>query len=118
VVASANGVLPLLNIKADVPALKAKQSSLVPNQLMKSVAPLYPEAARRLGLAGPVTVEAHIGSDGNVKSVDVLEGEPVLARAASVAVKQWKYRPSYLNGEPVASTAKVTLNFKPPPSQQ
>ena len=90
---------------------------LVPNQLMKSVSPIYPETARRLNMTGSVTVEAQIGADGKVKQVKVVEGEPMLARAAVVAVKQWKYRPSYLNGEPVESSARVVLNFKPQTAQ-
>ena len=84
---------------------------------MKSVSPIYPETARRLNMTGSVTVEAQIGADGKVKEVKVVEGEPMLARAAMIAVKQWKYRPSYLNGEPVESSSRVVLNFKPQTAQ-
>ena len=108
---------PMLSVNSKIPKLQAKQSSLVPNQLMKSVSPIYPETARRLNMTGSVTVEAQIGADGKVKQVKVVEGEPMLARAAVVAVKQWKYRPSYLNGEPVESSARVVLNFKPQTAQ-
>jgi TonB family protein len=106
--------VPALDVKGSLPKLQAKQSSLIPNQLMRSVPPVYPETARRLGLKGAVTVEAQVAPDGSVKSVKALDGEPLLAKAAETAVKQWKYRPSYLNGEPVASTARIVLNFKPP----
>jgi TonB family protein len=118
VIASAGALpAPMFNVNSKIPKLQAKQSSLVPNQLMKSVSPIYPETARRLNLTGSVTVEAQIGADGKVKEVKVVDGEPVLARAAIVAVKQWKYRPSYLNGEPVESSARILLNFKPQTGQ-
>jgi len=118
VIASAGALpAPMLNVDSKIPKLQAKQSSLVPNQLMKSVSPIYPETARRLNLTGSVTVEVQIGADGKVREVKVVEGEPMLARAAIIAVKQWKYRPSYLNGEPVESSARVVLNFKPQTGQ-
>ncbi len=118
VIASAGALpAPMLNVDSKIPKLQAKQSSLVPNQLMKSVSPIYPETARRLNLTGSVTVEAQIGADGKVREVKVVEGEPMLARAAIIAVKQWKYRPSYLNGEPVESSARIMLNFKPQTGQ-
>jgi TonB family protein len=118
VIASAGALpAPMLNVDSKIPKLQAKQSSLVPNQLMKSVPPIYPETARRLNLTGSVTVEAQIGADGKVREVKVVEGEPMLARAAIIAVKQWKYRPSYLNGEPVESSARIMLNFKPQTGQ-
>jgi len=117
VIVSAALPAPMLNMDSKIPKLQAKQSSLVPNQLMKSVSPIYPETARRLNMTGSVTVEAQIGADGKVKEVKVVEGEPMLARAAMIAVKQWKYRPSYLNGEPVESSSRVVLNFKPQTAQ-
>ena len=51
---------------------------------------------------------------GDIKGVKVLSGEPTLARSASDAVRQWKYRPYLLNGEPVEIETQITVNFKLP----
>jgi protein TonB len=63
---------------------------------------------------GAVQLMATIGKRGNITTVKVLSGEPILAQAAQDAVKQWKYRPYFLNGEPVEIQTQVTVNFKLP----
>jgi protein TonB len=73
--------------------------------------PEYPKIARQAGARGTVELLASIGADGNVKSVKVLKGHPMLVKAASEAVMQWKYKPTLLNGQPVDSQTQITLNF-------
>lgn len=73
--------------------------------------PDYPKIARQAGAKGTVELLANIGADGNVKSVKVLKGHPMLVKAASEAVMQWKYKPTLLNGQAVDSQTQITLNF-------
>jgi protein TonB len=80
--------------------------------LIKRVQPKYPPAALAVRAQGAVQIEATITKEGNVVSPKVLSGDPVLARAAVDAVKQWRYKPYYLDGEPVEIQTQITINFK------
>ena len=71
----------------------------------------YPKIAKQTGAKGTVTLTATIGKDGNVKAVKVVSGHPMLVGAASEAVKQWRYRPTLLNGQPVETETQVLVNF-------
>jgi TonB family protein len=62
-------------------------------QVLRNVAPEYPEIAARMSLKGTAQVEARVRPDGTVKEVRVLGGHPVLAEALADAVRQWKYQP-------------------------
>jgi protein TonB len=59
-----------------------------------------------------VQIEATINKEGNVINTKVLRGDAVLARAALDAVRQWRYKPYYLDGEPVEIQTQITVNFK------
>ena len=65
-------------------------------------------------LEGKVELQANISRSGSISSIKQLSGDPVLGRAAMDAVRQWKYKPYYLNGEPVEVETQVTVNFKLP----
>ena len=82
--------------------------------LYKKIAPSYPQNALRMRVEGTVELMATISKDGNIAKVKVLSGDAQLAKAASDAVKQWKYKPYLLNGEPVEIQTQVTVNFKLP----
>jgi TonB family protein len=79
---------------------------------LKNVAPDYPEIAKQARVQGVVILEATIGPRGNVTSVTVLRGIPLLDDAAITAVKQWVYEPTLLNGVPVPVIMTVTVNYK------
>ena len=68
----------------------------------------------RMHIEGTVELMATISKDGNITHIKVLNGDAQLAKAASDAVKQWKYKPYLLNGEPVEIQTQVTVNFKLP----
>ena len=70
-------------------------------------APVYPEIARHMSLAGTVKLTILIGADGKVKNVDVIGGHPILVNAAVDAVKKWKYEPA-----PSETVAIVQFDFK------
>ena len=82
--------------------------------LVKRVEPQYPEAARKDRIEGTIILNASISELGNVQSVELVSGDLTLASAAIAAVKQWKYKPYLLNGEPVEIQTQVTVNFKLP----
>jgi protein TonB len=83
-------------------------------RLVKGSLPEYPEVARRAGIEGQVTLLLHIGRDGSVEDTKLLSGEPILGRAASEAVEQWRYRPVRIDGQPVNVLTSVTLAFRLP----
>jgi TonB family protein len=80
-------------------------------QITKHVRPVYPPEAKQAGIQGKVELEAVVSRDGTVRSVNVLNGEPVLADAATAAVKQWEYQPVLHDGEPVEVITRITVNF-------
>ena len=82
--------------------------------LIKKVQPVYPQNALAMHAEGSVELLATISKSGNISTVKVLSGPPLLTRAASDAVKQWKYKPYLLNGEPVEIQTQITINFKLP----
>jgi periplasmic protein TonB len=95
------------------PALKVSQG-VFQGLLIKKVAPNYPAQAKQLRLEGPVLLQATILKDGSVGNVKQLSGDAVLGHAAIDAVRQWKYKPYYLNGEPTEIQTQITVNFKLP----
>jgi len=80
-------------------------------RLVHQVKPVYPVLAAQARVAGMVIVEAHVGTDGRVRTARVLRGNPVLDPAALEAVQQWRYQPLLLNGAPTEFILIVTLNF-------
>ena len=120
-VAATNGGGPLPNFIGDPgasakPVLQTLNISQGVSQglLIKKVQPNYPATALRMHVEGPVQLLATIGKSGNITAVKTLSGDATLARAALEAVKQWKYKPYYLNGEPVEIQTQITVNFKLP----
>jgi len=82
--------------------------------LIKKVQPVYPRNALTLRIEGTVELMATLSKTGDITHIKILSGDAQLARAAAEAVKQWKYKPYLLNGEPVEIQTQVTLNFKLP----
>ena len=79
--------------------------------LIHDVPPQYPSEAGRTRIEGTVILMAVIGKDGTVKDVRVESGLPILAQAAIDAVKQWRYKPYLIDGEPVEVDSRITINF-------
>ncbi|HKD03607.1 MAG TPA: TonB family protein [Terriglobales bacterium] len=82
--------------------------------LVKRVQPIYPPQALQMRIEGTVVLEASITKDGRIANVQVVKGEGILAKAAADAVKQWKYNPYFLNGEPVEIQTQISIKFKLP----
>lgn len=79
--------------------------------LVRKVNPTYPPLARQARIQGTVVLRAVISKDGSIENLQLVSGHPMLAPAAIEAVKQWKYRPYLLNGEPVEVDTEVQVNF-------
>jgi protein TonB len=82
--------------------------------LLKRVQPIYPAQARQARIEGAVELMATITKDGSTRDVKVISGPALLGKVAVDAVRQWKYKPYYLNGEPVEVQTQIMLNFKLP----
>jgi TonB family protein len=78
---------------------------------IRKVPPVYPPEAKAAGVQGIVRLGVIIGQDGAVQQVTVLDGPPELTQAAVDAVKQWVYRPTLLNGNPVQVETSIDVNF-------
>lgn len=79
--------------------------------LIHKVQPSYPPLARQARIQGSVVLQAVISRDGTIQNLRLVSGHPMLAPAAIDAVKQWRYKPYILNGEPVEVETQITVNF-------
>lgn len=98
------------------PELRAKGSQLGGNlqigQMLSSYSPSYPIDAARQGVEGIVKLDAIVGTDGTVESVQVLSGPAMLTGVSVAAVKQWRYGQTLLGGKPIGAEQYVTLVFR------
>jgi protein TonB len=109
---SARSVPEVAKAPEPVPAKRIRVASRVAEaNLIHDVTPQYPPEAGRARIEGTVVLMAVIGTDGTVKDMRVESGLPILAQAAMDAVKQWRYRPYMVNGEPVEVDSRITINF-------
>ena len=80
-------------------------------KLLKRIAPAYPEEAKADGIQGTVVLDVVVGTEGGVIETEIKESVPLLDEAAVAAVSQWKYTPTFLNGQPVEVVLTVTVKF-------
>jgi protein TonB len=92
------------------PPLKIS-SGVLEAMVIRKVTPVYPPLARQMRLSGVVRLVGVIGKEGTVQNLQVLEGHPLFVRSAVDAVRQWLYRPTLLNGDPVAVVAPIEVRF-------
>jgi len=94
------------------PPQRIKVSGNVQSAMIVSkVRPVYPELAKSARVQGVVRLAAVIGKDGTMQELHSLEGPPLLIQAAMDAVRQWTYRPTLLNGEPISVETTIEVNF-------
>lgn len=95
-----------------VPSRIRVSAGVMQGMRLSSVPPVYPADAKKARQQGSVVLHTVIGTDGNVKSVDVVNSAGVsLDQAAMDSVRQWKYRPYLLNGTPMEVDTQITVNF-------
>jgi periplasmic protein TonB len=86
-------------------------SRMMQGNLIYKVEPVYPAIAKTAGVQGAVLIRALISREGTIEQAQVISGSPWLSRAALDAIRQWRYRPYYLNGAPVEVDTEITVNF-------
>jgi protein TonB len=79
--------------------------------LISQPKPAYPPLAKSARIQGDVILEAIISKQGTVENLQIISGHPLLVPAAMEAVRQWRYRPTLLNGDPVEVVTTVTVKF-------
>ena len=85
--------------------------NVIAANLLKKISPVYPPLAKQARVQGTVRFTAIIGRDGAIQNLQLVSGHPLLVPAATEAVKQWVYRPTMLNGEPVEVITQIDVNF-------
>jgi periplasmic protein TonB len=94
------------------PSKLQRVSSMQVGAPIRRVQPIYPRIAILSRKEGAVILTAIISREGNVESLQVISGSPMLTQAALDAVKQWRYRPYVLNGERIEVETQITVIFK------
>ena len=93
------------------PAQPVRISHWMEGNIISRIQPQYPIIARNARIQGQVVLQAVVSRDGAIENLKVLSGHPLLVRAAIEAVSRWRYRPYYLNGEPIEVETQITVNF-------
>jgi TonB family protein len=102
-----------LGAPSDTPLNRIKIGNTVTSAKIKlKVNPVYPAEARENGIEGTVRLHPIIAKDGSILQLEVISGHPMLTQAALDAVKQWKYEPTLLNGQPVEVDTEIAVVFQ------
>jgi protein TonB len=98
--------------KKDAAPTRVRVGGNVQNGLLVSkVQPIYPPLAKQARIQGRVLLSAMISKEGTIQDLKVTSGHALLIQAAIEAVRQWKYKPYLLNGEPVEVSTEIEVNF-------
>lgn len=108
---SSLAAVPNLSKPSAVPQRVRVSQGMSKGLLIYRVEPTYPILARQAHIQGTVTLTAIIDKEGMIQNLQLVSGHPLLAPAAIDAVKQWRYKPFLLNGQPVGVETTVTVNF-------
>ncbi len=95
--------------KQPPPVLKSE--GVMEAMLIHRVQPEYPPVARAAHMSGEVVLHAIIARDGTIRDLEVISGNPLFAQSARAAVREWRYRPTLLNNEPVEVETYITVKF-------
>lgn len=104
--------VPSLSKPTAVPQRVRVSQGVSKGLLVYRVEPVYPPLARQAHIQGAVVLTAIIDKDGSIKNLQLVSGHPLLAPAAIEAVKQWRYKPFLLSGQPFEVETTVTVNFQ------
>jgi protein TonB len=116
------GIVGSIPTAAPPPPPPVKKEAVVPQRirvggnvqaamLIKQPKPLYPPLAKQARIQGTVRFNAIIGKDGTIQNLQLVSGHPLLVPSATEAVRQWIYKPTLLNGEPVEVQTQIDVNF-------
>lgn len=113
-IGTGDGHGPVVSVAAaKTPAERVRISSGVSQgMLIAPIRPVYPMIAKAAGVEGSVVVEAVISRDGRIERLHVVSGPPMLQNAAMDAIREARYQPYRLNGEPTEVETRITVNFR------
>ncbi len=97
--------------KAAAPSRIKQGGQVTAASIITQTHPVYPPLARQARIQGTVVLHAIIDKDGKVAQLEVVSGHPLLVQAALDAVKQWRYKPTLLNGDPVEVDTTIQVTF-------
>jgi len=80
-------------------------------RLAEAIPPAYPPLAQHMNVQGSVVLQALIAADGTIQNLRVLSGPAILSSAAQQAVREWRFKPVFQNGQAVETRATITVNF-------
>jgi protein TonB len=103
--------VPVAVPKVATPQKIRVSQGVAQGNLVHQVTPVYPPIAKAARVQGSVQLAATISKDGTIQNLRVISGHPMLVQSALDAVKQWRYKPYFLNGEPVEVETQITVNF-------
>ena len=86
-------------------------TQLDPALLIHRVEPVYPPLAKQTHREGRVELRAIIGTDGRIRSLQIVAGDPLFEQSAVEAVQQWRYKPTILNGQPVEIDTSIMVIY-------
>jgi TonB family protein len=113
--------LPTIVVEAPAsnsPRPQRVSAGVVEGNLISKVDPVYPDIAKKAHVQGSVVLRAVVAKDGTVKNLQYISGAPMLVVSAIEAVRQWKYKPYILNGEPTEVETTITVNYTFSPDQE
>lgn len=115
------GLLPIPDARSPVPSPPVEQhvarptvlrrTRLDPAMLIYRVDPIYPALPKQTHKEGRVELHARIATDGSIQFLEVVGGDPMFFQSALEAVRQWRYRPTILNGQPVEIDTHITVIY-------
>ncbi|MGO9210609.1 MAG: energy transducer TonB [Terriglobales bacterium] len=105
------GGTPVAVPKQAIPNRVRVSAGVQQGNLISQVKPTYPAIAKSARIQGAVVLQAEISKQGTIENLRVISGHPMLVQNALDAVKQWRYKPYLLNGEPVPVETTITVNF-------
>ena len=119
------GLLPIPDARSPVPPpppveqrvarpTVVRRTRLDPAMLIYRVEPIYPDLPKQIHKEGRVELHARIATDGSIQSLEVVGGDPMFIQSALEAVRQWRYRPTILNGQPVEIDTHITVIYTMP----
>lgn len=98
-------------VVTDARPVRVKKTQIDPALLIHKVEPVYPALPRQMGRGGRVELRAIVATDGTIQSLQVVSGDPLFIQSALDAVRQWRYRPTFLNGQPVEIDTFITVTY-------